>query len=703
LTKERFIANPFQTDEEKICARNGTLYRTGDLVRWTVDGNLEYIGRNDLQVKIRGHRVELSEIEAALSSYNGIKHCVVLVKEHPTCNNGLTNSKYLVGYYVSNNILDEEDILNYLKKKLPDYMVPIGLVQIKDLPLTLNGKLDKQALPEPNFINENKYVASRNELESQICQIWTEVLRIKTDKIGIQDNFFRLGGDSIVSILLVSKLRQKLKLDINVKDIFDCKTVEKLSDLIISKKYNSDAIKTSFITEQGILDGKLPLLPIQQWFFLHQFPNINYWNQSFIVKVPNLDINRLQTAIVKLIEYHDSFRLRYKKIQSAQNKSRHEQYYDAVAKVGALKILNVRELKAKEGKENFEVKLEEHLTYWQSEFDIEKGPVYSIGYLHGYDDGSSRIYFAFHHLIIDSVSWRILIEDLKDLYDGKKLAPKGTSYRQWINKIEEYASVHQREKNYWLKLLSDCDNRSLGRLVVDGNTKNYANICLSKDQTKYLLTNSNKTYNTQINDLLLTALGYTLPGLTGKQVNHILLEGHGREEISDSIDITRTIGWFTTLYPVRLEINSEYSDSIKKIKEILRQIPHKGIGYGSIIGYELEKHALPGVSFNYLGQFDNKDNSTKLEQVKQTDSWYIVNENSGIPNDIANPNYNFISINGWVIDGCLQFSIVSKFDNIVTNNLAASFQRNLEEIINHTMRQSRSFLTLSDLKKRGKG
>ncbi|RUR14613.1 amino acid adenylation domain-containing protein, partial [Legionella sp. km535] len=213
LTSERFIPSPF--DE-------GRLYKTGDLVRWLPDGSLEYVGRNDFQVKIRGHRIELGEIESVLLSYPGMKQAVVLAKKQQS-----TEGYYLVGYCVSDGVYEEQALMNYLSHRLPDYMVPQVFVPLEKLPLTVNGKLDHQQLPEPVQKSSNVYVAPRSDLERQVCEIWAEVLGIPLDRLSIRDDFFRLGGDSIVSIQLSSRMRQRLGLVVSVRSIFNCRSIER--------------------------------------------------------------------------------------------------------------------------------------------------------------------------------------------------------------------------------------------------------------------------------------------------------------------------------------------------------------------------------------------------------------------------------------------------------------------------------------------
>jgi amino acid adenylation domain-containing protein/non-ribosomal peptide synthase protein (TIGR01720 family) len=692
LTAERFIANPFQTKEEKKRHKNTRLYKTGDLVMCLPDGNLEYIERNDFQVKIRGYRIELAQIESILSSYEGIKQSVVIAKEHKDLEGIYSGNKYLVGYYVADYKLQEQHIIRHLQTLLPEYMVPNILVHLENLPLTINGKVDRKKLPDPELISVKDYVAPRDELEIKVSQVWQEVLGISKNKISIRDNFFRLGGDSIVSIQLVSKLRQRLGLNINVKDIFNYKTIEKLYDNVLSKGANKN-FELKVKSEQGILNGKCQLLPVQEWFFENNFTVFNHWNQSFLIKTPNLNINKLEFAIKTLIDHHDAFRLRYSRSKKIDYK--YTQYYDAKSKVEELKLLDIKTLKIKEDDKNFQKKLYQIFTDWQSGFDIERGPIYSVGYIYGYSDKSSRIYFALHHLIVDTVSWRVLTEDLRDLYYGKDLGKKNSSYRQWVNTVQEYARTKISEKDYWLNILSDYSSSYLNKLLVDEYTKNHVELQLNKKYTQLLLRESNKAYNTQINDILLTALGYALSELTGTILNHIVLEGHGREEINDEININRTLGWFTTMYPVRLKIAQDIGSSLKTIKEILRKIPNKGIGYGALVGYK--ENPLPRISFNYLGQFDNENNKIHLLESKLQNFWKIVDESSGISEHNANGDYYIININGMIINNVLKFSIESKLDKNNTNKLKKTFKEKLEEIILYTSKQQRSYLTTSDI------
>ena len=252
LTAERFIANPYQSKEDREdkrygeAGRNSRLYCTGDIVRYLAYGNLEYIGRNDNQVKIRGYRIELGEVESIISSFEGVEQNVVIARERQDILGEEVRSKYIVAYYVSKEKLDETILLNELSLKLPEYMMPIALIYLNKLPITLNGKLDRKALPDPEFLKTDQYVAPRNDIEAIICKVWSNVLEIEQEKIGINDNFFGLGGDSIIAIRLVSKLNKEFNSSIKVRDIFELQNINNLA-----KKYNHYSSLEEVLKKRG--------------------------------------------------------------------------------------------------------------------------------------------------------------------------------------------------------------------------------------------------------------------------------------------------------------------------------------------------------------------------------------------------------------------------------------------------------------------
>nr|WP_260232358.1 non-ribosomal peptide synthetase [Chryseobacterium lactis] len=678
LTEERFISNPFQT----VKGGNARLYKTGDLVRWLPNGELEYVGRNDFQVKIRGHRIELGEIENTLLNYPDVRQVAVLVQENKS---GL---KYLAGYYVSDKEIEPGLLSEHLSASLPEYMVPGAFVHLTSLPLTINGKLDRRALPEPDFTGNKEYAAPETELQKKLCRIYGEVLGLDTETIGIYDDFFRLGGDSIISIQLVGRTRQQLEVKLSVKEVFTSRTVASLALAIEEKKDNSE---THILTEQGILTGEVPFLPVQEWFFSQKeqgyLKDFNHWNQAFLIHVPQLNPEYLERAIQLLVERHDAFRLYYPKTEG-----RYGQEYRENTSYQEISFLDISGADQEA--------ISQQLTKWQNNFNIENGPLYHIGYINGYPDGSSRIFFALHHLIIDAVSWRIITEDLKNMYrsvengeiENIRSHSKGSSYRQWVNAVKSYKSEDKesREKEiaYWNAITDIVEENNSLLTSLSGSESHHGHFILDKETTEKLIRKTHHVYQTQINDLLLSALSSALTDLNGNTKHAILLESHGREEVFGNLDITETVGWFTTMYPLLLETGEDAKDTLIFTKESLRNIPDNGIGYGSLIGYV--DRSLPKISFNYLGQLDQ-------EETKGEKTWFIAAEDCGSGVGSNNRDGHLISINGAVVDGQLRFGISGYLSESQVLMLSEDFKKHIVAITNYLSEETRSYLTPSDV------
>ncbi|SMD03751.1 non-ribosomal peptide synthetase, partial [Chryseobacterium sp. YR221] len=679
LTEERFLENPFQTLSQKGRGENSRLYKTGDLVRWLANGELEYVGRNDFQVKIRGYRIELGEIENTLLHYPGIRQTAVLAKENKA------GMKYLAGYYVSDVEVDSNLLSEHLSESLPEYMVPGAFVHLTALPLTINGKLDRRQLPEPEFTGSKDYIAPQTDLQAKLCQIYGDVLGLDATGISIEDDFFRLGGDSIISIQLVGRIRQQLNIRLTVREVFTTRTIVSLS-LLIEEKSQNEAIH--ILAEQGILEGGVSLLPVQDWFFSQKeagyLVDFNHWNQAFLLYVPVLKKELLEESVKYLIERHDALRLQYRR----EDGKSIQQY--GKPEIPSVHYLDASGLNPEE--------LSHVFTEWQSGFDIENGPLYQIGYISGYADGSARIYFALHHLIIDAVSWRIITEDLKNIYQSLEKGDteyitghiKGTSYRQWVEAVRSYKTENPesraQELLFWNTTADHVEENNKGLDQFMLKDQHYSELQLSKEITQTLIRGTNHAYHTQINDLLLSALSVTLSELSGKDIHPVLLESHGREEISGNLDITETVGWFTTMYPLLLRRGKNLRDTIVSTKESLRIIPNNGIGYGSLIGYT--ERELPKVSFNYLGQ---------LDQELGEKNWTIVAEDSGLSVGKRNKDNNQISINGAVVDGQLKFGVAGYLSEEEINHFSERLKANIETIVDQLSKESKSILTPSDI------
>ena len=644
LNADRFIPNPFVGKGEK----DNRLYKTGDIVRWLPDGNVEFIRRNDDQIKLRGYRIELAEIENAILSHPQVKQVVVLPHEQ-------SGSTILCAYIVTieGARVVSDDIIESLSGQLPHYMVPNHFKILSGLPLTANGKIDRKALsvqiPEDSP-SADTYQAPRNLLESQLCEIWQQVL--SHDRIGIRDNFFRLGGDSIISIQLVSRLRQA-GFSLQVKTIFDAPTVAELATVINENTDHRVEVKA----EQGILEGEFDLLPIQQWFFDQNFANAGHWNQAFMLRIPAyIPSSEIENALHVLANHHDVLRC----VFVAKGKGKFSQVYksDDQFRMAHLAELNIQSGDEAIHKGDVESQLQRRLTDWQSDFDLMDGPLWRAAHLSGYEEGCSRLFFACHHLLIDTLSWRIIAEDLQKILMGKALGKKTSSYRQWTKAVQDFSKRKdvQQQLAYWQQLQSV---NTLSEFCYPQSESSpekapYSRtVSLTEKQSSALLRLADKSYYAEVNDVLLSALAMALDKCFHHRIPLISLEGHGREAIADEIDISHTIGWFTCQYPIQLAVAETISDTIISTKEMLRRIPDKGLAYGAFIqNGQLAPLEVP-VKFNYLGQFDNSAGSHN----KKNTEWAFIREECGQTRASNNIQNERLSINGWVLDGVLNFHI----------------------------------------------
>ncbi|MEK4732085.1 non-ribosomal peptide synthase/polyketide synthase [Paenibacillus sp. FSL L8-0641] len=676
LTAEKFVPNPFIPGEK--------VYRTGDLVRRLPDGNIEFMGRIDHQVKIRGFRIELGEIEAHLVKHTAIKEAVVIAKEEQQ------GKKYLCAYIVGENELTISELREHLLNELPDYMVPAYFMQLEQLPFNANGKIDRKALPEPqgNINTGVEHVVPRNEREEILAKVWEDVL--KTENIGVKDNFFSLGGDSIKAIQVMSRLNvHGLKLE--MRDLFKHPVIEELVEYIQS---------TSRRIHQGPVEGIVPITPIQRWLYKQDSKDIHHFNQEIMIYGRNgFEEAIIRKVLSKLVEHHDIFRT-VVKIEDQNilqyNKNLEGEHF-------SLEIVDLRD------SYNYREKIELEASRIQRSMDLYNGPLVKVG-LFKTKEGD-HLLIAIHHLVVDGVSWRIILEDLDIGYrqalnnDEIKFSNKTDSFKDWAQRLDEYANSPEllKEINYWTNLEKTetiplpKDREIEERRYMNNNS---VKIELSIEETEKMLKRVNHAYNTEVNDILLTALGLAVREWTGNDKVLISLEGHGREEIIKDIDISRTVGWFTTQYPVVLDVSGQLDISrmIKSVKENIRQIPNKGIGYG-ILKYltlpenkaDLNFNLNPEISFNYLGQF-NQDNVDNLFGV------------SDIPaGESTGPNYKSeycIDINGGTVEGGkleLNFSYnQGEYEKSTIEGVAVSFKKHLVNIITHCAEMDYSEATLSD-------
>ncbi|WP_405125542.1 non-ribosomal peptide synthetase [Pseudomonas marginalis] len=672
MTAERFVADPF-------ARQGGRLYRTGDLVRQRADGLVEYLGRIDHQVKIRGFRIELGEIETRLLEHAAVREAVVLALDSPS-------GRQLVAYLVSDadHGTLREALKAHLKAQLPDYMVPAHLIVLDSMPLTANGKLDRRALPQPDpEANRQQYVAPRNELESTLAAIWCAVLNVQ--QVGLDDNFFELGGDSILSIQVVSRARQA-GIHFSPRDLFQHQTVQTLAGVATRSEQVS--------AEQGVLTGASGLTPIQHWFFDTDIPARQHWNQALVLKpLQLLEPHRLEQALLAVLEHHDALRLSFTR-RDAQWHAEHL----AVPKGGVLMQAQVRDMQ----------QCTALFTDTQRSLDLEHGPLVRALLVDG-PQGQQRLLIAIHHLVVDGVSWRVLLEDLQNVYrqlsDGQSvsLPAKTSALRDWAARLQAYAGSEslREELSLWQDRLAGPD-AALPVAHPHGSRRNRdadtVSVRLDAEHTRQLLQQAPSAYRTQVNDLLLTALARVLCRWSGHGSALIQLEGHGRESLFDDIDLTRSVGWFTSAYPLRLTPQTGRGDSIKAIKEQLRAVPHKGLGYGVLryLADDLCKQsmaALPSaqITFNYLGQFDQSFGADAL--------FHPLDESAGLAHDPDAPLPNELSVDSQVYGGELVLRWTfsrERHDPQVIQDLAQAYLAELQALVAHCLEDNAGGLTPSD-------
>ncbi|WP_067488572.1 non-ribosomal peptide synthetase [Actinomadura hibisca] len=596
LTAERFVADPF--------GKPGTrMYRTGDLGRWRKSGNLEYLGRADQQVQLRGFRIELGEVESALSRHASVADVAVIVRD-----------QRMLAYAVPADgaQIDSAELRRFVNETLPDYMVPATVVPLDALPLTGNGKLDRKALPEPDFATKVSGRAPRTPEEETLAALFAEVLGL--ERVGVDDGFFDLGGDSIIAIQLVSRARQS-GLVISPREVFQHQTVEELA-AVAQPVGEGGRVE---VEPPGTGVGPVPATPIMRWFQELTGPVDDYSQRMLLQVPPGLGVDRLTAALQAVLDHHDMLRLR---LDRSAPEWRFETAEPGTVDAAAL----VRRV---EGIDDATLAAESLAA--RRRLDPAAGIMAQLVWFDAGPDASGRLLLTLHHLVVDGVSWRILLPDLVTAWGGGELEPVNTSFRRWAQRLTAEATDAERaaELPLWLETLRTPDpalgSRALDPAADTFGTARHRTVTLPADVTGPLLTDVPAAFHGRVNDVLLTGLALAVAewrrerGVTDRSAVLVDLEGHGREEIVPGVDLSRTVGWFTAIHPVRLDAGgvdwAEVAEggpavgtALKKIKEQLREIPDNGIGHG------LQRHLNPAaadrfaglphpqLAFNYLGR-----------------------------------------------------------------------------------------------------
>ncbi|MFL5745688.1 MAG: amino acid adenylation domain-containing protein [Niastella sp.] len=665
LTSQRFPDNPFNRGER--------IYKTGDRARRLPDGNLEYLGRIDDQVKIRGYRIEPGEIESRLAEHPEVQEAVVVAKE-------MNGSRSLVAYYLSDFELARDVLRAFVLEKLPDYMAPSFFIRLQKIPLNANGKVDRKALPDPLVSPEEVIVAPQTKEESLLVDVWSQVLGM--EKIGITNNFFLIGGDSIKSIQICSRVRSA-GYELTVKDIFAHQTIRQLAPKLK---------RITVVSDQSVITGRSRLSPIQHWFFNGPVKNKNHFTQSVLLHVEaGISYETVYRIFKKIQEHHDALRMVFTNIAGSiipENKG--------LELPVALAEYDLRQ------EEDEEAALTLLADEMHASIDLATGPLMRLGLFHM--NKGSRLLIVIHHLVVDGISWRILFEDFETLYQQLShkqpltLPLKTDPFLSWPGHLEKYyrSSDFEKQKKYWKEQAS-----ALPRDYPEGNNllKDHRKALFRLDRaaTDHLLTHVPSAFNTQINDILLTALLLSINKRYGQDSWVIDLETHGRQDILPGVNFNRTIGWFTSIYPVLIEMqHGELKNTIRQVKETLRKVPGHGIGYllqkyqNGVVGID-EALQTSGICFNYLGQFDADTNSNVYS---------LAGENKG--NEIGLEEqvpYDW-SVSGMILNGQLEMSVsysVRQYMAGTMESFMKDYEENLRAIIEYCSTYGRTELTPSDL------
>ncbi|WP_426446147.1 amino acid adenylation domain-containing protein [Paenibacillus sp. S-38] len=681
LTAEKFIPNPYRTEER--------LYRTGDLARWLPDGNIEFLGRIDHQVKIRGHRIELGEVEAQILKAPSVQETIVLAWDDAE------GSRQLAAYYVADAPLSPGELRRFLARELPGYMIPAYFTRLEKMPLTPNGKIDRAALPAPSdqLDTGTPYEPPRTPAEAALAGVWQSVLGAK--RVGIRDSFFDLGGDSIKAIQVSSRLLQA-GYKVEMKELFQYPTIAELGGRVRPAGRTADQEEAS---------GPVELTPILRWFLGEANEEPHHFNQSVMLYRPDgFREEAVRLAAAQVVKHHDALRMVFER-------SEEEGYSARIRPSSEGEPFTLHTVDLRESADP-SAAVEQEAEAIQRSIDLGTGPLMKLG-LFRCEDGD-HLLLAIHHLAVDGVSWRILFEDFASAYEealaGRTAALplKTDSFQLWARSLSDYAAGSRMaaERAYWLSL-ADAQCPSLPKdytaeessYVQDSES---VSVTWTAEETELLLKQAHRAYNTEVNDLLLAALGLAVQRWTGQGKVLVNLEGHGREPIIPDMDITRTVGWFTSQFPVLLEtdVDGDVGENIKQVKEGLRAIPNKGIGYGLLkFLAEPEDSPLaalkPEISFNYLGQFDQD-----LERSAIETSAY----SSGMPLSGLTPRWYALDINGMISGGQLGLTITysrKEYRPETVQALADGLQTSLREVIRHCAAQQRRELTPSDVTLRG--
>ncbi|MFJ8593553.1 non-ribosomal peptide synthase/polyketide synthase [Streptomyces sp. NPDC093598] len=717
LTARRFVADPFG-------AAGTRMYRTGDLVRWSAGGDLRFVGRADDQIKLRGFRIEPGEIESALRRSPHVRDAVVMVRTDGPDGRPRDGHGRLVAYVVPADEKTAEQaeeeagentgglpvaaLREHLAALLPPHLVPAVFVPLQRLPLTPNGKTDRRALPAPGpahtALATGPRSAPRTDTERRIARVWTDVLGV--EDIGLDDNFFHLGGDSILSMQVVSRLRRE-GLHLSTRDLFTHQTVAELATVVATAPQH---------TGDGPVTGAVPLTPIQEWFLSTPRADHTHFNQSALLELEAApDLAALAAAMDALMEHHDALRMRFTRDADGW----HQFNPPPGENEGLLVRHDLTGLSAAQA----DAAMEKAADDLHTDFDLERGPLLRAALFTGAGEGTARkgegtdeaggdspafLLLVAHHLVVDAVSWRILADDLEAAYrqavrgEPVDLGERTTSFRDWARRLAAHVADGglDHELPYWQEAVASGQlpaSREPDPAAQDAGT---LTVELGEEDTAALLRAAPAAYRTRVNDVLLSALALALARWTGSDRVRLDLEGHGREDLLDDVDLSRTVGWFTTIHPVALQVaepdhlgpDRNWRTLVKSVRRQLRSVPGNGLGFGALrtfgppeVRERLGAAAHGQVVFNYLGQWDARPAASGGGLVRAEHGSF------GQDHDPRDSGSHPLEVVGAVRDGRLAFTWHHRpgtYPTATVRRVAEEFAEALRHIARHA-RESR--------------
>lgn len=683
LSADRFVDDPYSG------GATNRLYRTGDLARWRTDGNLEFVGRSDDQLKIRGYRIEAGEIEQALVATGELLMAKVVAR------NDARGHKQIVAYVVpkANHQPTSDQLLDDISRQLPSYMAPAAVILLEKFPIAPGGKIDVDALPEPQFSNtkeQHQHVAPRNQREQAMAEVWQQLLGVK--RVGIHDNFFQLGGDSILSLQMVSRALAA-GFRVTPKQLFLHQTVAELA-----------TVAEDFIECQPDLDtnGRCTLSPIQRQFFASELPRPHHFSQAVLLKISDrLTSEHLFNAWSAVREQHPVLDSCF---ETADGQWQH--CFDRVAHENT----GFENCELNEDAGDHQQQIQENASRLMAGFDIHSGTLARAILFNSEVSADRRLLLAAHHLVVDGVSWRIIVEDFELACQAQlrgqsiNLPPRTNSSGRWIRAIELAANDPDTRaaRQYWQDwpTAPELPAASTTAANTHGQSRTIVRQ-LNADRTTKLLAEAQRAYRTKVDEFLLAALAAAVNGWTGSKELRVDIERHGRDLGTAHGDWSRTVGWFTAATPVRLNLSQcdDAIDMLKSTKDQLRSVPGCDATFGMLrwiaeddqIVKQFPRGFGSDISFNYLGRLDASTSEASLVTLAEATTGKWVADD--------NPRWHLLDVISMVTDGELRIQIVyspNHFSEPVVNQLADRFLDQLGQLITDCSSPSAGGFTATD-------